>query len=110
MFQLLRRVLLWRCRRAQSRLFGLTALTELYNSLQSSQAKRSVVLFLRPALRGVVERETVAESAAGSAAVGVGFGAGSAAKASDRPWTLRHHYMAHLEGSGSTVRDQVRAV
>ena len=106
--QLLRRVLLWRCRRAQSRYFGLTALNELYNGLKSSAAKRSAILFLRPALRGVVERDSLGEESAGSAP-GLGGTSSGAIKASDRPWTLRHHYMAHLEGSGTQAQDKVRA-
>jgi hypothetical protein len=107
--QLLRRVLLWRCRRASARAFGLSALAELYASLASSAAKRSVVLWLRPALRGALERDTAAPPAGTASAPPMLPGALAAAKVSDRPWTLRHHYLVHLEGCGAGVTDRVQA-
>jgi hypothetical protein len=67
----------WRARRASVRAFGLAALAEMFASLPSSRCKQSTVLWLRPSLRGVLERgHSTAE------------GEGQACE-----WTLRHHYL-----------------
>lgn len=103
--QLLDAVLKWRNRRASARTFGLAAFTQAMTSIASLSAQRSVLMWLRPALRGVTEREvrTAVPTHVKSSA------AGRKAALSEHPWTLRHHYSVHLQGCSEFVMDKLQA-
>jgi hypothetical protein len=92
-------ILSWRVRRAEVRAFGLTALANAFDAVQSSAAKQACLMWLRPSLRGVTEREI--RTALPSASPG--------GKDADKPWTLRHHYRVNLEGCRCGVLDRVQA-
>lgn len=95
--QLLAAILAWRNRRAAARTFALSSLATALSSVSSPAVKRAVIMWIRPALRGVTERAV--RTAVPSQA--------SATK--ERPWVLRHHYAVHLEGCTTSATDKLQA-
>jgi hypothetical protein len=88
--QMLRSLLALRKRRALYRRFGLDGLRSLLSVTSVASAHADTLVWLRPALRGIEETET--DDSDGRAS-----------------WTLRRHYLQHLEGCNGLTLDQVQA-
>lgn len=87
---MLRSLLALRKRRALCRRFGLDALRALLGATSVASAHADALVWLRPALRGIEETEADDSDTRAS-------------------WTLRRHYLQHLEGCNGVTLDQVQA-